>query len=73
MAPGGNDSLIRPGMPLLWPHARVAFLAMCLAVGIAQLAEGQLRTIDFSVHRAPRGTAGSKPGTAVTLTSTSGS
>ena len=38
LIPGGNDGLILVGMPLLWPYAWVAFAAMCLAIGSAQLA-----------------------------------
>lgn len=38
LIPGGNDGLILVGMPLLWPYAWVAFLAMCTAIGAALLA-----------------------------------
>jgi Sulphur transport len=37
LIPGGNDGLILVGMPLLWPYAWVAFLSMCLAIGVAML------------------------------------
>ena len=37
LIPGGNDGLILVGMPLLWPYAWVAFLAMCVSIGSAQL------------------------------------
>ena len=36
MIPGGNDGLILVGMPLAWPYAWVAFLTMCVTIGIAQ-------------------------------------
>ncbi|MOA56773.1 hypothetical protein D3C78_1808250 [compost metagenome] len=32
LVPGGNDSLILFGMPLLWPNAWLAFACMCLVV-----------------------------------------
>jgi toxin CptA len=38
LIPGGNDGLILVGMPLLWPYAWVAFLAMCASIGAALLA-----------------------------------
>ncbi|SEB25479.1 YeeE/YedE thiosulfate transporter family protein [Variovorax sp. YR216] len=38
LIPGGNDGLILVGMPLLWPYAWVAFLAMCTSIGAALLA-----------------------------------
>ena len=37
LIPGGNDGLILVGMPLLWPYAWVAFLAMGLSIAAAQL------------------------------------
>jgi len=37
LIPGGNDGLILIGMPLLWPYAWVAFLAMCLSIAAGQL------------------------------------
>jgi toxin CptA len=39
LIPGGNDGLILVGMPLLWPYAWVAFLAMCIVIGGALLME----------------------------------
>ena len=42
LIPGGNDGLILVGMPLLWPYAWVAFLAMCLSIGAAMLAQKAL-------------------------------
>jgi toxin CptA len=39
LVPGHNDGLILIGMPLLWPYAWVAFLAMCLSIGAALLIE----------------------------------
>lgn len=36
LIPGGNDGLILVGMPLLWPYAWVAVLAMALAIAAAQ-------------------------------------
>ena len=33
--PGGNDGLVLVGMPLLWPYAWVAFLTMCVSIGVA--------------------------------------
>ncbi len=35
LVPGGNDSLILFGMPLLWPNAWLAFTSMCLSVVLA--------------------------------------
>ena len=34
LIPGGNDGLILTGLPLLWPYAWVAFLTMCLTIGV---------------------------------------
>ena len=39
LVPGHNDGLILIGMPLLWPYAWVAFLTMCLSIGVALLIE----------------------------------
>jgi toxin CptA len=39
LIPGGNDGLILVGMPLLWPFAWVAFLTMCVSIGIALVVE----------------------------------
>jgi len=35
MIPGSNDGLILIGMPLLWPHAWIAFAVMCLTIAAA--------------------------------------
>jgi uncharacterized membrane protein YedE/YeeE len=35
MIPGSNDGLILFGMPLLWPYAWVAFVTMCVVIGLA--------------------------------------
>jgi hypothetical protein len=43
MIPGSNDGLILLGMPLLWPHAWLAFLTMCATVGGALLVQSKLR------------------------------
>ena len=32
LIPGGNDSLVLNGLPLLWPHAWAAYGAVCLAI-----------------------------------------
>jgi toxin CptA len=42
LIPGGNDGLILVGIPLLWPYAWLAFLTMCVTIGIAQLVENAL-------------------------------
>jgi toxin CptA len=42
LIPGSNDGLILVGMPLLWPYAWVAFGSMCVAIGLALLAEKAL-------------------------------
>ena len=39
LVPGHNDGLILIGMPLLWPYAWVAFLMMCLSIGVAMIIE----------------------------------
>jgi toxin CptA len=43
LIPGSNDGLILVGMPLLWPYAWVAFLTMCMSIGLALLAQRALR------------------------------
>jgi len=43
LIPGSNDALILVGMPLLWPYAWVAFLTMCVSIGLALLAQRALR------------------------------
>jgi toxin CptA len=42
LIPGSNDGLLLIGMPLLWPYAWIAFLAMCASIGAALLAEKAL-------------------------------
>jgi toxin CptA len=32
LIPGGSDGLIFAGMPLLWPHAWLAFASMCVTI-----------------------------------------
>ena len=49
LIPGGNDGLILVGMPLLWPYAWLAFLAMCISIAAAQLIETR-----FNAARATR-------------------
>ncbi|MET0961803.1 MAG: YeeE/YedE thiosulfate transporter family protein [Noviherbaspirillum sp.] len=39
LIPGGNDGLVLVGMPLLWPYAWLAFTTMCIAIGLAMLAQ----------------------------------
>ncbi len=34
LIPGGNDGLILTGMPLLWPHAWLAFAVMCTTIAL---------------------------------------
>lgn len=52
LIPGGNDGLILVGMPLLWPYAWVAFLAMCISIGAALLLEKTLlgHGVEQAVH-----------------------
>jgi toxin CptA len=38
LIPGSNDGLILVGMPLLLPHAWIAFLTMCVVIAVAMLA-----------------------------------
>ncbi len=42
LVPGGNDSLILFGMPLLWPNAWLAFASMCLVVVLALWTAGRV-------------------------------
>jgi toxin CptA len=39
LIPGGNDGLILVGIPLLWPYAWLAFVTMCVVIGVALLVE----------------------------------
>ncbi len=32
--PGGNDGLVLTGLPLLWPHAWIAFATMCASIAL---------------------------------------
>jgi hypothetical protein len=43
LIPGSNDGLLLLGMPLLLPHAWIAFGTMCLTVAAAMLAGGRTR------------------------------
>jgi len=52
LVPGSNDGLILVGMPMLWPYAWAAFLAMCMSIAAAQWARGRL----VAWHVALRGT-----------------
>jgi toxin CptA len=38
------------GMPLLWPYTWVAFLTMCVAIGLALIASGGLGGVEHAVH-----------------------
>jgi len=44
MVPGGNDSLLLIGMPLLLPYAWVAFASMCITIYIATVLAWKGRT-----------------------------
>jgi toxin CptA len=46
LIPGGNDGLILVGIPLLWPYAWLAFLAMCVSIALAKLLERRFVTAD---------------------------
>jgi hypothetical protein len=54
LIPGSNDGLILLGMPLLLPHAWVAFGTMCMTVALAMLAG---RRIDRAVTQRRQGRA----------------
>jgi hypothetical protein len=43
LIPGGNDGLILLGLPLLWPHAWMAFATMCAVIALAQWASRSRR------------------------------
>jgi uncharacterized membrane protein YedE/YeeE len=43
LIPGSNDGLILIGMPLLRPYAWIAFLTMCVSIGIALTARKHLQ------------------------------
>jgi toxin CptA len=42
MIPGSNDGLILIGMPLLWPHAWLAFAVMCLTIAAAMIVSARV-------------------------------
>ena len=42
LIPGGNDGLILVGIPLLWPYAWLAFLTMCVVIGLALVVENSM-------------------------------
>ena len=42
LIPGGNDGLILVGMPLLWLYAWIAFVTMCISIGVMILAQKAL-------------------------------
>jgi toxin CptA len=44
MIPGSNDGLILLGMPLLWPHAWLAFAVMCATIAVAMTLAARLQT-----------------------------
>jgi toxin CptA len=52
LIPGGNDGLILVGMPLLWPYAWVAFLTMCITIGLALVVERGIagHAVEQAVH-----------------------
>lgn len=45
LVPGGNDSLILFGMPLLWPNAWLAFGCMCLVAVVAIWGAGRVAAL----------------------------
>jgi toxin CptA len=45
LIPGSNDGLILVGMPLLLPHAWIAFLTMCVVIAAAMLAGRSLTRV----------------------------
>src|SRR5262249_14158838 len=49
LVPGANDGLILLGLPLLYPHAWVAFASMVVAIAVALLVE---RHVTAMVHKA---------------------
>jgi len=42
LVPGSNDGLILVGLPMLWPYAWAAFLAMCLSIGAAMWIQARI-------------------------------
>ena len=53
LIPGGNDGLILVGMPLLWPYAWAAFLAMCASIAAAQISFRSRRPMARPVSGSP--------------------
>ncbi len=51
LIPGGNDGLILVGIPLLWPYAWLAFLTMCVSIGVAKMLERWL--VAAGEHKVP--------------------
>ena len=51
LIPGGNDGLILVGIPLLWPYAWLAFLTMCVSIGVAKMLERRL--MPAGEHKVP--------------------
>ena len=52
LIPGSNDGLILVGMPLLLPHAWVAFATMCVVIAASMLAAPRRRTSTRQLRRA---------------------
>ena len=52
LIPGGNDGLILVGMPLLRPYAWLAFIAMCVTIGLALAIEKQLLPVPLGKRAA---------------------
>ncbi len=50
LIPGGNDGLLLIGMPLLYPYAWVAFVAMCASIGTASLVQKALAESSAQQH-----------------------
>jgi hypothetical protein len=52
LIPGGNDGLILVGIPLLWPYAGLAFVTMCVVIGIALVVESAMigHSAEQAVH-----------------------
>ena len=52
LIPGSNDGLILIGIPLLRPYAWVAFLTMCVTIGIALVVEKKAagHSVEQAVH-----------------------
>jgi toxin CptA len=50
LIPGSNDGLVLVGMPLLLPHAWVAFLAMCVVIAVSIVAVRSLARDAAEAH-----------------------